>query len=86
MTSGDVARRLHCTTQRVRQLDHELHPTLTSGGWRMYRLADVERVAATRAAVAARKAAELDREDDRFAVAAAQQSFAAARSRGKGSK
>lgn len=53
LRTKSVARILDLTPTRVRQLDDELQPLFTEDGARLYRRADVERVAAMRAGASA---------------------------------
>lgn len=50
LLTGDVAKRLGVTADRVRQLEREgrLVPQRTESGWRLYRRRDVEREIARR--------------------------------------
>ena len=53
LRTKSVATMLGLTPTRVRQLDAELRPLLTEDGARLYRRADVDRVAAMRAGASA---------------------------------
>lgn len=48
MSSGDVARVLGVTDERVRQLDDQLKPQRRANGRRYYRVRDVEALAKRR--------------------------------------
>ena len=54
MTTACVARSIGVTPHRVQQMDAEFQPTRTASGMRLYDPAQVQRVAAARAAKAAR--------------------------------
>lgn len=54
LTVRDVAAILVMSTDRVKQLDDELHPVREPNGWRRYAPEDVERVRVARARKAGR--------------------------------